>query len=289
MSPSGARPLATVRTVAALREATEPWRRAGETIGLVPTMGALHAGHLALVKAAKASCDHVVTTLFVNPAQFGANEDLSRYPRREADDAAALDALGVDYLFAPSADEIYPAGFATAVSVGGVAERLEGVHRPGHFDGVTTVVCKLLTQAQPTRAYFGEKDYQQLQVVRKMTLDLDLPVEIVGVPTVREADGLALSSRNEYLSAEERAIAPVLNRTLTSVAAAVAAGTDPDQAAADGERGLLDAGFARVDYVAVADAVTLAPARPGDTGPRRVLAAAFLGKTRLIDNIALAD
>lgn len=279
--------LVTVRTVAALRARLKPWRETGQSVGLVPTMGAVHAGHLALVKTARAACERVVATIFVNPAQFGPSEDLSRYPRREAEDMAAFAAAGVDLLFAPPVEEVYPAGFSTKVSVAGLAERLEGAHRPGHFDGVATVVAKLLIQALPDCAFFGEKDYQQLQVIKHMAADLNIPVEIVGVPTVREADGLALSSRNEYLTQKERAAAPALNRTLVALAAAVAGGADPVAEVEKAKAALLAAGFARVDYVAVADAATLEPVAKHGRRPARALAAAVLGKTRLIDNVAI--
>jgi pantoate--beta-alanine ligase len=275
----------TVRTVADLRAAVAAWRQDGLSVGLIPTMGALHDGHLALARAAKEQCDRAVASIFVNPAQFGPSEDLDRYPRREAEDAKALAELGVELIFAPAVEEMYPQGFVTTVSVAGVAERLEGAHRPGHFAGVTTVVSKLLIQAGADRAYFGEKDYQQLRVVTRMARDLDIATEIVGVPTVREADGLALSSRNEYLSAEQRAVAPALNRALVETAAAVAAGGAASKAIAEAEAVLIRAGFDAVDYVAVADAETLEPIEEMAGRPARVLAAAFLGKTRLIDNV----
>lgn len=281
-------PLPIVRTVKDLRAATLPWRRAEATVGVVPTMGALHDGHLALVRTARAECDRVVATLFVNPAQFGPDEDLSRYPRREAEDAKILAREGVDVLWAPPVEEMYPPGFATVVHVSGITDRLEGEHRPGHFDGVTTVVAKLFTQTQADRAYFGEKDYQQLQAVRRMAVDLDLPVEIVGVPTVREQGGLALSSRNEYLSAEQREIALALNRILFALADRVAGGADPVAEAEAGREALLAAGFDAVDYVAVVDAETLVPFEPAAGHPGRALAAARLGGTRLIDNVPVA-
>lgn len=272
------------RTTAALRERVAAWRRDGARVGLVPTMGALHRGHLALVDAAVGACDRVVASIFVNPAQFGPSEDFSRYPRREAEDERLLAEHACDLIFAPGVEEMYPDGFATTVSVAGVTEPLEGAHRPGHFAGVTTVVSKLLLQCLPDRAYFGEKDYQQLVTIRHMVRDLAIPVSIEGVPTVREADGLALSSRNEYLSEEERAIAPRLHAVLEEVAGAVRSGGPPDEATARAERDLLEAGFASVDYVAVRDAETLAPIAATER-PARVLAAARLGHTRLIDNL----
>lgn len=279
--------LDTVRTVAALRARIAPWREAGQSVGLVPTMGALHKGHLALVEAARASCERTVATLFVNPTQFGPNEDLARYPRREAEDAESLHALGVDLLYAPPVDEVYRPGFVTSIIVGGIAERLEGAHRPGHFEGVATVVAKLLLQARPQRAFFGNKDFQQLQVVRRMAADLDIPAEIVGVETVRETDGLALSSRNEYLSPAERAIAPALYRTLCVVADAVAGGADAQAEAARGVEALIAAGFEKIDYLEAVDAESFEPLGGISGRPARVLAAAFLGKTRLIDNVAI--
>lgn len=275
--------LVTVRTVAALRRAVGDWRRAAHSVGLVPTMGALHAGHLALVSAAREDNDRVIASLFVNPTQFGPNEDLTSYPRDEDEDGAKLEARGVDLLFAPNVAEIYPAGFATTVAVAGLTEGLCGAHRPGHFTGVTTVVGKLLIQSLPDRAYFGEKDYQQLTAIRRMARDLDLPTEIVGVATVREADGLALSSRNAYLSAPARVVAADLNRVLHGVAEAVAGGADPAEESARGIAALLAAGFDEVDYLAVCDAETLAPVTVIDR-PARVFAAAHIDGTRLIDN-----
>jgi len=278
----------TVRTIAELRAAVTAWRGEDLSVGLIPTMGALHDGHLALARAAKAECDRAVASIFVNPAQFGPAEDLDRYPRREAEDAAALATFGVELIFAPSVEEMYPDGFVTTVTLAGVAERLEGAHRPGHFAGVTTVVSKLLIQARTDRAYFGEKDYQQLRVVTRMARDLDIATTIVGVPTVREPDGLALSSRNEYLSPAQREVAPALNGALLKVAGAVAAGAPATEATASAAAALIEAGFDAVDYVAVADAETLAPVERLAGRPARILAAAFLGKTRLIDNVPVA-
>jgi len=275
----------TVRTVADLRAAVAAWRDERLSVGLIPTMGALHEGHLALARTAKEQCDRAVASIFVNPTQFGPTEDLDRYPRREEADAAALAELGVELIFAPSVEEMYPQGFVTTVSVAGVADRLEGAHRPGHFAGVTTVVSKLLIQAGADCAYFGEKDYQQLRVVTRMARDLNIPTTIVGVPTVREPDGLALSSRNEYLDPKQRKIAPTLNRAIVETASAVAAGTPASKAIAEAEALLIRSGFDAVDYVAVADAETLEPIETMAGRPARVLAAAFLGKTRLIDNV----
>jgi pantoate--beta-alanine ligase len=273
------------RTIAELRRQIALWRRREERVGLVPTMGALHAGHLALARAARAECHRVVATIFVNPKQFAPNEDLGSYPRREAADLEMLRSSGVDLVFMPPVGEIYPPDFATTVRVTGLTEGLCGAHRAGHFDGVATVVTKLLIQSLPDAAYFGEKDYQQLTVVRRLARDLDIPVRIAGVPTVREADGLALSSRNAYLSPEERRIAPELARVLRSAAMALA--QDPKVVATELTRAsaALDrAGFA-VEYVEVREADTLAPVTAEVTAPSRVLAAASLGRTRLIDNM----
>src|SRR5438094_2178712 len=228
--------IAVARTVAALREAIAGWRARQERVGLVPTMGALHRGHLALVEAARRDCRRVVASLFVNPRQFGPREDFAAYPRSEAADLAKFSEAGVDLVFAPTVEEMYPAGFVTTVRVAGIGDDLEGAHRAGHFDGVATVVSKLLLQCLPDIACFGEKDYQQLLVVRRMARDLDIPVRIEGVPTVREPDGLALSSRNVYLSPEERRIAPLLHRVLNDTAAAIV--TAPDTVTANIDSGL---------------------------------------------------
>jgi pantoate--beta-alanine ligase len=276
------------RSLAALRREVAAWREAGERVGLVPTMGALHRGHLALVAAAQAQCRRVVVSIFVNPKQFGPREDFSAYPRPEADDLARLSAAGVDLAFIPAVEEMYPQSFATAISVGGPSEGLCGAHRPGHFDGVATVVAKLLIQAAPDAAFFGEKDFQQLMVVRRMARDLDLPVEIVGVPTVREADGLALSSRNVYLSAEERRIAPNLHRVLQeSAAAVIARGAPAGAVLRDGLAELTQLGFT-VEYLELRDAATLAPLSELWAPSARLLAAVHLGRTRLIDNVPVA-
>jgi len=279
--------LPAVRSVAALRAAVAAWRAAGDSVALVPTMGALHAGHLALVARGRALARRAVASLFVNPAQFGPAEDLSRYPRDEAGDAAKLASAGCDLLYAPDVAEIYPAGFATTVQPGAIAERLDGRFRPGHFVGVATVVTKLLLEARPDVACFGEKDFQQLQIIRRVARDLDIPVRIEGVPTVREADGLALSSRNAYLSPVERAVAPALHRLLAAAVARIGAGAAPAAAAAAAREGLLRAGFASVDYVEVCDAETLEALSAVDR-PARILAAARLGTTRLIDNLPIA-
>lgn len=266
-----------------LRRQVAAWKAAGERVALVPTMGALHAGHLSLVRLAKSHADRVVASIFVNPAQFGPNEDLARYPRTEETDLALLAGEGVDAVYLPDPASIYPSGFATSVRVTGLTESLCGASRPGHFDGVALVVAKLFNRVQPDVAVFGEKDWQQLQVVLRLAADLDFPVEIIGAPIVREADGLALSSRNRYLSEAERRIAPALHRTLLRVADEVAAGRDVGEARRRGTTTLEAEGF-RVDYLEVVDAQTLCP-RP--TRPARLLAAAWLGTTRLLDNVAI--
>jgi len=256
------------------------------SLALVPTMGALHAGHMALVAEAKQRADKVAASIFVNPAQFGEGEDFGRYPRREEQDARLLDAAGCDLLWIPSVADIYPPGFATKVSVGGVSERWEGEARPGHFDGVATVVAKLLLSVRPDTVLFGEKDFQQLAVIRRMAADLDLGVEIVGVPTVREADGLALSSRNAYLSSEERQQALALPRILQAARAAILSGTPVPEVLDEAHAALRNGGFSRIDYFALVDAATLEPVdRPH--GAMRLLAAALIGTTRLIDNLAV--
>ena len=272
-----------VRRIADLRAVLDDWRGRGESIGLIPTMGALHEGHLALVRRAKAECRRAVATIFVNPTQFAPGEDLATYPRDEAADRALLEGIGTDLLFAPPVEEVYPPGFATTVSVAGLTEHLCGPHRPGHFAGVATVVAKLLIQSLPTRAYFGEKDFQQLQVIRRLARDLDLTAKIVGVSTVREADGLALSSRNRYLSAAERNRAAHLPRLLQEAAARLADGREAGPEVQTVEDGLRAAGFGPIDYVTLADAATLQPLARA-AAPSRLFAAAWLGRTRLIDN-----
>ena len=269
----------TIRHVHRLRAARA---RLEGTVALVPTMGALHAGHMALVAEAKGIADHVVASIFVNPKQFGPNEDLDAYPRQEAADAAMLEAACVALLWAPGVAEMYPVGFATNVSVAGVSEGLCGAARPGHFDGVATVVAKLFGQVRPTHALFGEKDWQQLAVIRRMARDLNIDVEIVGVPVQRDPDGLALSSRNAYLSAEERAAAAVLPAAMTAAVEAIGGGGDLRAALADAEARLAAAGFA-VEYLELRDAESLGDPAPGR--PARLLAAARLGGTRLIDNM----
>lgn len=276
----------TVHTVEDLRTEIRAWRQAGDTVGLVPTMGALHEGHLSLVRHARAKTMRTCVTVFVNPTQFGPNEDLDTYPRDEAGDAAQLTEEGVDLLFQPNPDEVYPPGFATSVQVEGLGDILEGEHRPGFFTGVATVVAKLLVQSLPDIAVFGEKDYQQLLVIKRLTRDLDIPVRIEAAPIVREDDGLALSSRNAYLTPEERAIATALHGTISQVAENVGRGAQPGEQAEWGREQLLRAGFASVDYLTVRDAETLEDVTDASC-PARVLAAATLGTTRLIDNVAV--
>jgi pantoate--beta-alanine ligase len=278
--------LAIVRTVPDLRAAVRAWRNEGRSVGLVPTMGALHEGHLSLVRAGKAACARVIATLFVNPKQFAPHEDFDRYPRNEAQDAALLASAGCDLLYAPEREAMYPPGFATSVSVAEVSAPLEGEMRPHFFGGVATVVSKLLLQSLPDTAFFGEKDYQQLLVIKRMARDLDIPVEIKGCATVREHDGLAMSSRNAYLSADERRIAARLNLVMHDAIKAVHAGAPIDAVETEAARHLMAAGFTKVDYVAIRNAETLAPlVTRGEPG--RILAAAWLGKTRLIDNMAV--
>jgi pantoate--beta-alanine ligase len=262
-------------------------RRDGGTVALVPTMGALHAGHMALVREARRQADHVVASVFVNPTQFGPNEDLSLYPRREAEDAAMLEREEVALLWAPDAATMYPGGHATSVQVSGVAEGLDGAARPGHFTGVATVVLKLFNQVQPDVALFGEKDYQQLAVIRRMAADLDLPIRIAGVPTQRDADGLALSSRNVYLTEQERRAARALPRALLGAARAIGGGTCVAEALAAARNQLEQAGFDPIDYVALCDPETLEPIDRLEA-PGRLLAAAKIGRTRLIDNVPVA-
>ena len=275
-----------IREIDVLRSAVATLREDGGKIALVPTMGALHAGHMALVSEAKRHAAHVVASVFVNPAQFGPNEDLSSYPRREASDARMLEEAGCAILWAPDAATVYPEGYATTVSVSAVSEGLCGASRPGHFDGVATVVAKLFNQVQPDVALFGEKDYQQLAVIRRMTRDLDLPIEVVGVPTQRDADGLALSSRNIYLTDEERIAARALPRSLGEAAQAISHGEPVEEAIAVAPGKVGAAGFDPVRYVELRDAETLEP-MPVLSRPARLLAAARLGKTRLIDNLAV--
>jgi pantoate--beta-alanine ligase len=278
--------IAVIRTLPDMRTRVAAWRREGAAIGLVPTMGALHQGHLELVRRARTRCQRVVVSIFVNPAQFAPHEDFDRYPRDEAGDLSKLASVGTDAVWSPERGVMYPDGFATRIVPAGAAEGLETDFRPHFFGGVATVCCKLFTQVAPDIAVFGEKDFQQLAVVRQMVRDLNLPLEIVGAPTVREPDGLAMSSRNAYLSPEQRRTAPSIHRAIVGVATAVRQGTDAATACARATETLLGAGFAKVDYVAVRDAVTLQPPALGATpGSLRVLTAAWLGNTRLIDNV----
>jgi pantoate--beta-alanine ligase len=256
------------------------------TLALVPTMGALHAGHMALIAEAKKQADTVAASIFVNPTQFGAGEDFGRYPRQEEQDARMLEQAGCDLLWAPSVHDIYPDGFATKISVSGVSARWEGEARPGHFDGVATVVAKLLLSVRPDVALFGEKDFQQLAVIRRMVVDLGMPVEIVAAPTFRETDGLALSSRNAYLRPDERARAAVLPRALLTARAAILGGTPVEEVLREATALIHDGGFSRVDYFALVDAGTLEPL-DAPKGEMRLIAAAVIGTTRLIDNIAV--
>lgn len=276
--------ITTVETVTDLRTLVNKWRSAGERIVLVPTMGALHAGHLSLVRLAKEVGDRVVVSIFVNPAQFAPNEDFDSYPRTFEDDLKELEKLRADLVFAPPRDEVYPENFSTHVSVDGLSEGLCGASRPHFFGGVATVVAKLLNQCRPDIAIFGEKDYQQLLVIRRMARDLDTGAEILGGPIVREEDGLAMSSRNAYLTPDERARAPQLHKTLTDIAGDLAKGGDVATLLEKGRKRLSDAGF-EPDYLEVRNADTLEPIEGRVSEPARVFGAAMLGKTRLIDNL----
>jgi pantoate--beta-alanine ligase len=274
----------TIRQLKPLRKAIAALRAEGGKVALVPTMGALHAGHMALVAEARRRADHVVASIFVNPKQFAPTEDLAAYPRRAAKDSAMLSEAGVSVLWMPDVEVMYPAGHATNVSVGGVSDGLDGLARPGHFDGVATVVAKLFNQVRPDIALFGEKDFQQLAVIRRLVVDLDFNIEIIGVPTEREEDGLALSSRNVYLTEEERQQARALPRALGAAVTAIEGGSDVAEALARAEATLIESGFQSVDYVSLCDAVTLQPITCLDR-PARLLAAARIGAARLIDNV----
>lgn len=280
--------LVVVRDVESLRGRVQAWRREGLSVALVPTMGALHKGHIMLMNRAQQMADRVIATIFVNPKQFGPHEDFDAYPRREHDDFEMLNAAGVHLLFAPDVAAMYPPGFSTEVKLAGLTDVLDGAHRKGHFDGVATVVTKLLLQAMPDIALFGEKDYQQLAVIKRFVADLNIPVDIIGVPTVREADGLAMSSRNAYLTEAERAVAPRLYAAITKAAAAIAGGADIAASMAAARDDILKAGFRNVDYVEARHAETLALLESASQ-PGRVLAAAHLGRARLIDNVAIAQ
>jgi len=276
----------TIRDIGQLGSALVALRAGGRRIALVPTMGALHDGHLALIEEAKKQAERVVATIFVNPLQFGEGEDLDRYPRREKEDARALEQVGCDLLWVPTPEQIYPAGFSTKVVVSGLSKRWEGEARPGHFDGVATVVAKLFTTVRPEVAVFGEKDFQQLAIIRRMTIDLNLGVQIVGVPTVRDDNGLALSSRNAYLSDENRARATMLPRTLDRAAEEIERGLPVQHALEHATQALYDAGFSVVDYVALIDEATLEPVGEPAVGTRLIAAATIAG-TRLIDNLPI--
>ncbi len=275
-----------LRTVADLRAQVAEWKAAGQVVGVVPTMGALHDGHLSLARRARRECGRVITTIFVNPKQFNNPEDLLKYPRTEENDAALLATVGVDAIFAPAVEEVYPAGFVTSVSVGGVSAPLEGALRPGHFDGVATVVTKLFGMTQADRGYFGQKDWQQLQVVRQLVRDLNLKVEIVGCETVRDPDGLAMSSRNQRLSGQARAKAPALYAAMLGAARQFRDGVPLAQVLDRARAAVLAEGFDAVEYIELVDGETMLPAR--DLGaPMRMLAAAWIDDVRLIDNIAV--
>ena len=285
--PATSATLAIARTIADLRAMLAAQRAQGRAIGLIPTMGALHEGHLSLVRAAIARGDAAVATIFVNPTQFAPNEDFAAYPRDEGADIAKLAHARCQILFAPDLAEMTPRPSLTSVHVAGLTDGLCGPFRPGHFDGVASVVTKLLMIAMPDRAYFGEKDYQQLQVVKRLVFDLSIPAEIVGMPTIREADGLALSSRNAYLDPAQRLVAAELNRELKGAARAVRDGQTPcAPVSAEATRALTAAGFDAVDYFTIVDAENLTPIERVDR-PARVIAAARLGRTRLIDNVAV--
>jgi pantoate--beta-alanine ligase len=275
------------RTLRDLGKVTAKWRERGHSIALVPTMGALHFGHISLVKLAKKKADKAVVSIFVNPTQFAANEDLSRYPRDEAGDLKKLQDADADLVWAPDVEEMYPDGFSTGVKAGSAAKELEGTFRPGHFDGVATVCAKLFNQVRADIAIFGEKDFQQLAVLRQMVRDLNMPLKLIGAPTKRDTDGLALSSRNAYLSEAERQIAPALHAAISALAEDVANGADVSAGVANAKRKVTSAGFTKIDYIDVRDAETLEPASTASGRPLRVLAACWLGKTRLIDNVAV--
>ena len=284
----------TVTSLSMLRNAISQMRKSGARVGLVPTMGALHEGHLTLMRTAAQHCDHVVASIFVNPTQFGEGEDLDAYPRQLAQDSAMLEGNGAALLWAPTVEEMYPEGpknFASSIAVSGVSSNFCGADRPGHFDGVATVVCKLFNQVQPDKAFFGEKDWQQLAVIRTMARDLDLTrphvTDIIGVPTVREDDGLAMSSRNRYLSPTDRKNAATLPAAMKAAIAAIEGGADVEASTSTLQKTLLAAGFSSVDYAALADAMSLQPLTVLGNTPARLLVAARIGGTRLIDNMAV--
>ena len=278
-----------LRTLAGLRERTGNWRANNETIGLVPTMGALHPGHLSLVRAARNCCDRVIVTIFVNPKQFNRSEDLDKYPRSEEDDTRQLEALGVDVAYLPNLEEIYPPGFLTKVCVTGLTDMLCGRTRPGHFDGVATVVTKLFTQSQADQAFFGEKDYQQLQLVSRLAKDLDLALKVVGCPVIREEDGLAMSSRNRLLTTEDRARAAVLPEVMQDLAASLRAGARLSDIVEKGSVRLLSGGFNEIDYIELRYGNTLEAIDTATEPDTRLFIAAWLGGVRLIDNVVVTQ
>lgn len=274
------------RKLAGLRAQTAAWRKAGETIGVVPTMGALHQGHLSLARAARDRCDRVIVTVFVNPKQFNNPDDLKNYPRTEEEDARKLESIGVDLIYVPDPEQIYPDGFATTISVAGLTDMLCGAARPGHFDGVATVVTKLFLQSSADFAFFGEKDYQQLQVVRRLAADLDIPIEVIGCPTIREEDGLAMSSRNLLLSDRSRIKAPVLAEVMEDVRRQLLAGATMSMIVGDARARMLAAGFNQIDYLELRDGGDLSLLDQTVPGAR-LFAAAWLAGVRLIDNMAV--
>ncbi|WP_340247212.1 pantoate--beta-alanine ligase [Sulfitobacter pontiacus] len=275
-----------IRTLVELRSKVAGWKAAGESVAVVPTMGALHQGHLSLVRAAKEACDRVIVTIFINPKQFNNPDDYKNYPRTEEEDARKLIALKADVVYVPDGEQMYPNGFATTVSVEGITQGLCGAHRAGHFDGVATIVTKLFTQTQADKAFFGEKDYQQLQVVTRLALDLDLPIEVIGCPTIREEDGLAMSSRNLLLSDRARTWAPELHRAMEEMAEGLLAGGDLETLRAAAVSRVERAGFTQVEYLDLRSADRLELMTTPDR-PARLLAAAWLAGVRLIDNIAV--
>jgi pantoate--beta-alanine ligase len=275
-----------IRTLVELRSKVAGWKAAGESVAVVPTMGALHQGHLSLVRAAKEACDRVIVTIFINPKQFNNPEDYKNYPRTEEEDARKLIALKADVVYVPDGDQMYPNGFATTVSVEGITQGLCGAHRAGHFDGVATIVTKLFTQTQADKAFFGEKDYQQLQVVTRLARDLDLPIEVIGCPTIREEDGLAMSSRNLLLSDRARTWAPELHRAMEEMSEGLLAGGDLETLRAAAVSRVERAGFTQVEYLDLRSADQLELMTTPDR-PARLLAAAWLAGVRLIDNIAV--
>ncbi len=276
-----------IRRLDDLRETVRGWKAEGARVGVVPTMGALHDGHLSLVRAAKSACDRVIVTLFVNPRQFNNPDDLATYPRTEERDAELAQTEGAELLFAPDPDQVYPPGYATGVTVAGLSEGLCGAHRPGHFDGMATVVTKLFLMTAADQAFFGEKDWQQLQIVKRLVIDLNIPITVTGCPTLREADGLAMSSRNLRLSAADRAIAPALQAAMQQAARRIQAGVPAVDALTEAERDIRAAGFRQVEYLELREPASLTPMAVLDR-PGRILAAAWLGDVRLIDNIAVA-